>query len=504
MKRPVFLYVTNNWFVAILCLMAMVLISCSSSKMVRKPPPFQVVKSTLAKDIEQTGDVSSPMNVSDTFTTSDKKVVSHVQLRNVTGKHTLRWEWYMPDGSLYYQSRKTEVHASNGKYYKDASAWHRIYVNGDKAASLPGTWMVKVFYDDDVVSTRNFEIQAMDRDLGVVTIKTVPENATVRILNIKPKFFQGMKLKEGQYDVEVSAPGYRTQRMWVTVKTGMDNMFDVPLQADEPPPVNFLGKRNSYAVIIGISRYQHSGPDGLQELAFADDDAEAFRDMLLRMGWSNSHIKTLINENAKRNDILIALESWLTKVGPDDMIVLFWSGHGFPDPEDPEKVYFACYDTKISIPATGYRMDRVREILQERNAKNVIVLADTCHAGKLITRGSKGISVQPYVAKLKREQRIPKGWIYMVGADTDRQAIEHSSWSNGAFTHTLLKALSGGADGYESVGPKDGVVTMRELRAYLESVMPDDTHKVLGKAKRPIITTSSGDPDIWNISLDIK
>jgi hypothetical protein len=45
---------------------------------------------------------------------------------------------------------------------------------------------------------------------------------------------------------------------------------------------------------------------------------------------------------------------------------------------------------------------------------------------------------------------------------------------------------------------------MRELRAYLTSVMPDETQKVLGVAKRPIITTSSGDPDIWNLSLRAK
>ncbi|MBU0991079.1 MAG: caspase family protein [Proteobacteria bacterium] len=478
--------------------------SCSSTKMVRKPPPFQVIKSILAKDVDKTGSSGAPVDVTDTFTISDQKVVSHVQLKNVSGKHTLKWEWYMPDGRLYYSSKGCDVAPAKGKYFKDTSAWHNIFIDGDKASAFPGTWMVKVYYDGDVISTKNFEIQEMDRNLGAVVINTTPENATVRILNIKPKFFQGMKLGAGEYDVEISAPGYQTQRMWLTVKSGTHNSFDLPLQPAQPAGVNFLSKRNSYAVIIGISRYQFSSTDGLQELAFADDDAEAFRNMLLQLGWSNSHIKTLINENAKRNDILIALESWLTKVGPDDMIVLFWSGHGFPDPEDPEKVYFACYDTNINIPATGYRMDRVREILQERNAKNVIVLADTCHAGKLITRGSKGISVQPYVQKLKREQRIPKGWIYMVGADTDRLAIEHSSWSNGAFTHTLLKALGGEADGFESVSPKDGVVDMRELRAYLESVMPDDTQKVLGTAKRPIITTSSGDPEIWNISLDLK
>ena len=92
----------------------------------------------------------------------------------------------------------------------------------------------------------------------------------------------------------------------------------------------------------------------------------------------------------------------------------------------------------------------------------------------------------------------------MVGADTDRQAIEHSSWTNGAFTHCLINGLMGKADGYESIGPKDGIVTMGELRAYLDTAMPEETQRVLGVAKRPLITTSAGDPEIWNLTLQVK
>jgi hypothetical protein len=260
---------------------------------------------------------------------------------------------------------------------------------------------------------------------------------------------------------------------------------------------------SSWAVVIGISKYKYSSLNGLPNLIFADDDAKAFARTLKNLGWSESHIKLLLNETATQRNIMIALESWLTKAGPNDQIILFWSGHGYPDPEDPEKVYFACYDTDISTPATGYRMDYVRRALEERKSKNVILLADTCHAGKLITRGdgSRGISIMPDLNKIAREKKVPKGWVFMVGADTDRQAIEHTSWSNGAFTHSLIKGLNGEADGFQSAGAKDGVVTMGELKAYMTAVMPDETQRVLGVAKHPVITTNTGDPDIWNITL---
>jgi hypothetical protein len=267
---------------------------------------------------------------------------------------------------------------------------------------------------------------------------------------------------------------------------------------------NMILSGQKWAVVIGVSEYQYSGVNGLENLIYADDDALAFKDMLRKLGWSSDHIKLLINKNATQRKIMIALESWLTKAGPNDQIILFWAGHGFPDPEDPERVYFACYDTDISIPVTGYRMDRVRGALEERKAKNVIILADTCHAGKIITRGNRGVSVVSEIEKMKKDKAVPRGWIFMVGADTDRNAIEHTSWKNGAFTRSLIKGLSGEADGFESVGPKDGSVTMRELRAYLYTVMPDETQKVLGVAKRPVITTSTGDPEIWSLTLKAK
>lgn len=265
-------------------------------------------------------------------------------------------------------------------------------------------------------------------------------------------------------------------------------------------------RSSSWAVIVGISKYQSAGDSGLSNLVFADKDARDLAATLEASGWSLSNIRLLVNEDATKRNIEAALESWLTKSGRDDEILLYWSGHGFPDPEDPEKVYFACFDTDPQIPSTGYRMDRVRSALEERKARNVIVMADTCHAGKLITRGdgavrSVGITLSETVG---RRETLPPGWVFMVGAETDRQAIEHTSWSNGAFTHCLLRGMAGEADGYESVAPKDGVVTLGELREFLRTQMPEQTQKVLGVAKHPLITTNTGNTSIWNLPLTRK
>ncbi len=259
--------------------------------------------------------------------------------------------------------------------------------------------------------------------------------------------------------------------------------------------------RKKFAVVIGISDYEYQGKEGLTNLLFADDDAIDFSSALKKVGWSSSHIKMLLNEKATKRNIQIALESWLTKAGENDLIVVFWAGHGFPDPEDQQKVYFACYDTELSIPATGYRMDRVRVSLEERGARNVLFFGDTCHAGKLVTRGKKENTMAVYLKAQRKKKKIPKGWIFMVGAATDRYALESSSWSNGAFTHCLVEGLRGKADGFESMGNKDGIVTMRELQGYMNTIMPEKTQKTFGVARRPLITTTTGDPTIWDLTL---
>jgi uncharacterized caspase-like protein len=301
--------------------------------------------------------------------------------------------------------------------------------------------------------------------------------------------------------VAATPPPYRA-------RTAPDTSAQPAPAAVTPPaetaPAWSVADGKGWAVIIGIADYKFAGKGALSNLAFADDDAKAFGEALRNQGWPSSHVKLLINEDATLRNITVALESWLTKAAAKDMIVLFWSGHGFPDPEDQEKVYFACYDTDISIPATGYRMDRVHETLAERRAKNVVVFADTCHAGKLMTRGTKGVSVAGPVERMRRDQTTPKGWIFMVSAEADRLAIEHSSWSNGAFSHCLMDGLSGKADGFQSSGERDGQVTMQELRTYMETMMPEETERVLGVARHPIITTSSGDPTIWALSLRQK
>ena len=68
-----------------------------------------------------------------------------------------------------------------------------------------------------------------------LTIKPTPSDARVQIMNIKPKYYDGIKLKKGKYDIRVSKKGYQTVRTWIN------------LQKDEYFTVTLKKKQSSYS-----------------------------------------------------------------------------------------------------------------------------------------------------------------------------------------------------------------------------------------------------------------
>jgi len=64
-----------------------------------------------------------------------------------------------------------------------------------------------------------------------ISVITEPENAKVRILNIRPKFFQNMVLDPGKYQLEISSPGYRSKKMWIQLNAGEEKNVRIHLSA---------------------------------------------------------------------------------------------------------------------------------------------------------------------------------------------------------------------------------------------------------------------------------
>ncbi len=67
------------------------------------------------------------------------------------------------------------------------------------------------------------------RKTGRLFVETDPKNARVRVLNIRPKFYQGMELEPGRYHIEASAPGYELKKKWIEVAEGEEKELNIRL-----------------------------------------------------------------------------------------------------------------------------------------------------------------------------------------------------------------------------------------------------------------------------------
>jgi len=147
----------------------LLLLSCASQKMVENVPPpkfngivlakdVDASGTVLAKDVDASGTVGVPVEPTSHFSNNDEQVVAFLSLDDVTGSHTLRWEWIAPDGGIYLVSNDYSIVVNQGKYLPKVTAWHRISINYELAAYTLGEWKVVVYVDDELVDVKPFTI----------------------------------------------------------------------------------------------------------------------------------------------------------------------------------------------------------------------------------------------------------------------------------------------------------------------------------------------------------
>ena len=244
-----------------------------------------------------------------------------------------------------------------------------------------------------------------------------------------------------------------------------------------------------WAVIIGISHYYDSR---IPSLRYAAADAESFHAWLTSPEggrYPPSWIKLLVNEQATGRNIKEALFVWLKQAIEEDMVVIFFAGHGSPEsPDSPDNLFLLPYDTDYkSIAATAFPMWDIETALKRFiKAKKVVVVADACHAGgvgeafDIARRDKRGIKVNRIGSKLQNLSTFGEG-IAVISASDDKQfSQEGKQWGggHGVFSYFLLKGLKGEAD-----YTKDDQVTLGELIPYLS----EQVRRATSNAQSPTV-----------------
>ena len=236
-----------------------------------------------------------------------------------------------------------------------------------------------------------------------------------------------------------------------------------------------------WAVIVGVSNYQDSR---IPSLRYASADAQSFYRWLTSSEGGRvppSRVKLLINEEATGRNIKEALFVWLKQAIEEDLVIIFFAGHGSPEsPDYPDNLFLLPYDAQYdNIATTGFPMWDVETALKRFvQAKKVVVMADACHAGgvgqafDVARRASRSIQVNPISSGLHNLSRIGDGVCVISGSDDKQFSQESRDWGggHGVFTYFLLEGLKGQAD-YN----KDSRVTLGELIPYLSEQVRRET-----------------------------
>lgn len=247
------------------------------------------------------------------------------------------------------------------------------------------------------------------------------------------------------------------------------------VQADRPQRAA-SGQAQQWAVIIGISEYQNPT---IKNLNYADRDARDFAEFLKSPaggGYDPERMKILLNKEATLQNVKQALYNFLRQTIDKDLVIIYFAGHGAPEPANPNNNYLLTYDTDpTSLETTAFPMWDVNTALMRYiPSKRVVIFTDACHSGGISSDlATRGVSltetnlINQYLSALSNSK---EGTIVFTASQAGEASQELDQFGHGVFTYFLLKGMKGEAD-----INNDYVVTIGELMDYVEENVKRET-----------------------------
>ena len=239
----------------------------------------------------------------------------------------------------------------------------------------------------------------------------------------------------------------------------------------------------SRAILIGIDAY---GP-GIPQLHSAVNDVRELAE-LLQTGHGYD-ATTLLDEAATLQGLramLKGLREGPDALGPDDRLLLYFAGHGMAvNSDDGPAGYLVPQDARLlAVDQPDIHsllpMRELVESLKGITCRHLLLTLDCCFAGAIRWAATRDMSQQRvplYQVRLDTFVRLPVREV-LTSTSADQRALDMAFGERGSdeqghspFAASLLKGLRGDADFPFGDQPRDGVITVGELYAYIESTL---------------------------------
>lgn len=146
-----------------------------------------------------------------------------------------------------------------------------------------------------------------------------------------------------------------------------------------PPTAVF---QQGHALVIGVANYVNINP--LPETVLNDAcDLEQLLTNPDACGYPTTNVIRLLDDEATNTGIRSALATLARRTGPDDTVVIYFSGHGAHNPNgNGDHQFLLPYDCNAAdLAGTTIAGDEMTAMLQDIKAGRLLVLFDSCHSG---------------------------------------------------------------------------------------------------------------------------
>ncbi|TAH24791.1 MAG: hypothetical protein EAZ07_08735 [Cytophagales bacterium] len=228
-------------------------------------------------------------------------------------------------------------------------------------------------------------------------------------------------------------------------------------------------KGNCYIFAVGINQYKNPALNLNYALADANDFLQKVSSQTAPLFKEIKQFSLYDGEATKKN-ILEQLVNITNLINPEDVFIFFYAGHGsmlndnfYFIPTDATRLY-----DEASLNTEAIYAGEMQEILQNIKALKQLMVIDACHSGASAELlAMRGGGEEKAIAQLSRSAGVH----ILASAGSEQTAGEFKTLGHGIFTYALLNALDGEADG----APKDGKITVYELKSYLDDKVPELT-----------------------------
>ena len=361
-----------------------------------------------------------------------------------------------------------------------------VPIDNDEAKDFKDSWYgVKI-------TMPQFKVDRDGKLLLATALFTTPQGKSYMYDVNQPLTYGQIRIDRPQWNDEevfvaaVENTPSKQQEKQVTVDEPLnvgESTVDVNIPENKPNT-----NTNTFALIISNEHYKN-----VESVPFASADGRSFQRYCTRvLGIPEENIVQVTDATGGEMYGAVDRMKELQAAYEGMKLLVYYSGHGLPDPSNGESYLLPVDATPRSIQ-TGYKLSTFYQQLTANNTGTVTFFLDACFSGT--KRNGEIMDVAARGVAIKAREETPIGKVVVFSACSGSEtAYPYENQKHGLFTYFLLKKLQ----------EDKGKTTYKKLAEYISMNVKQQSIRLNGKLQTPTIQSQlqAGDWGDWRLDKE--